>query len=132
MLNPKELMLGNYVYDSERTKFPMKVVNIDTDMVYLDFDYNEGDVFEGRMDDICPIPLNGDFLLNNGFIKRRLGGYDNHFVYGYFKDNDTIQITALYDCDFSVLMFDSARIVKYVHQIQNILTIAGFDIDFKI
>lgn len=38
MINTKKLMLGNWVYDSERTKFPMKVVNIDTDSVYLDFD----------------------------------------------------------------------------------------------
>lgn len=36
-------MLGNWVYESERSKFPMKVVNIDKDMVYLDFEGNDGE-----------------------------------------------------------------------------------------
>lgn len=132
MLNPKELMLGNWVYESERSQFPMQVVNIDKDMVYLDFDGNEGDVFDGRMEDICPIPLTGHFLVKNGFVRRNLGGYDNHFVYGYFTKNEVIEIRALYDCEFSVLTFDRARIIKYVHQLQNILTIAGIEIEFKI
>lgn len=43
MLSHKELMLGNWVYESERSQFPMEVVNIDKDMVYLDFEGNEGD-----------------------------------------------------------------------------------------
>lgn len=50
-------MLGNWIYENERSQFPMQVVNINKNIVYLDFDSNERDVFEGSMEDICPIPL---------------------------------------------------------------------------
>lgn len=132
MLNPKELMLGNYVYESEKSQFPMRVVNIDEKMVYLDFDSNEGDVFDGDAKDICPIPLTGDFLLKNGFIKRNLHGYKEHYIYTYCTKMESFEFPALNDRDFSFLMFGRAMRIKYVHQLQNILTIAGIDIDFKI
>lgn len=132
MLNPKELMLGNWVYESERSQFPMKVVNIDKDMVYLDFEGNEGDVFDCRMEDICPIPLTGVILLKNGFIKRNLHGYREHYIYTYCTELGTFDFPALFDCEFSFLIFGRAICVNYVHQLQNILTIAGIEIEFKI
>lgn len=125
-------MLGNWVYESERSHFPMRVVNIDKDMVCLDFDFNEGGVFDGWMEDICPIPITGDILLKNGFIKRNLHGYKEHYVYTYCTKLGTFEFTALFNCEFSFLMFGSAMRVKYVHQLQNILAIAGIDIEFKI
>lgn len=129
MINTKELMLDNWVYDSERTKFPMKVVNIDEKMVYLDFEGNEGDSFECRMEDICPIPLTEEVFDKNGF--RYLCGV-------YYLEEDTSLEFRREDDGYFYLSFDLSNYVlsdnpiKYVHQIQNILTIAGIEIEFKI
>ena len=58
------------------------------------------------------------------------------WYYQVVNDNDPddimIKITALYDCDFSVSMFDRAMNVKYVHELQNLLTLAGVEMEFKI
>lgn len=129
MLNPKELMLGNWVYESERSQFPMQVVNIDKDMVYLDFDSNHGDVFDGRMEDICPIPLTDDIFDKNNF---------NYLCGVYYLEEYTTLEFRKEDDGYFYLSFDlsnyilSDNPIKYVHQLQNILTIAGIEIDFKI
>lgn len=129
MLSHKELMLGNWVYESERSQFPMEVVNIDKDMVYLDFDSNEGDVFDGRMEDICPIPLTEDVFNKNGFE------YLNGVYYlkqcsntEFCKDDDGYFYMTSNLGEYKCI----ENPIKYVHQLQNILTIAGIDIDFKI
>ena len=127
MLNPKELMLGNWVYESERSQFPMRVVNIDKDMVYLDFEGNEGDWFEGKMEDICPIPLTECILLKNNFAKEC-----NSF---YNKGNYVIELADIGEGRFNIAIGLGdyyASEIKYVHQLQNILTIAGIEIEFKI
>lgn len=129
MINTKELMLDNWVYDGERTKFPMKVVNIDKDMVYLDFEDNEGDVFDGRMEDICPIPLTEDIFNKNSFEYLDGVYYLKQCSNTEFCKNDDgyFYMTSNlgeYNC--------IERPIRYVHQLQNILTIAGIDIDFKI
>lgn len=123
-------MLGNWVYDSERTKFPMKVVNIDEKMVYLDFECNEGDVFDGRMEDICPIPITTGFLKSNGFIESiyARGKYHNFDI----PTDDEFTILLAICEGFFVYMFGKLHEIKYVHQLQNILTIAGIEIEFKI
>ena len=41
-----ELRIGNWVYDSKYTQYPMQVVCVGSDYVYLDFEGNEGDVWE--------------------------------------------------------------------------------------
>lgn len=130
MLNPKELMLGNWVYESERSHFPMQVVNIDEKMVYLDFDSNEGDVFDGRMEDICPIPITTDFLKDNGFIESiyARGKYHNFDI----PTDDEFTILLAIGEGFFVYMFGKLHEINYVHQLQNILTIAGIEIEFKI
>lgn len=132
MINPKDLMLNNWVYLSEKSKYPMQVANIEMDMVYLNFEGNESDVFDGLPQYICPIPLTEEILQKNRFVKRKLLGYDNHFKYEYYGNEITISITALYNCDFSVLIFGKAKIIKYVHELQNLLKIAGIEIEFKI
>lgn len=130
MLNPKELMLGSWVYESERSQFPMQVVNIDKDMVYLDFEGNEGDVFEGRMDDICPIQLTEEILLKNEF-KREESLIGICFHRGF---NDEISFISIIFRDnmFRMIVLDDFKEINYVHQLQNILTITGIDIEFKI
>lgn len=129
MLNPKELMLGNWVYESERSQFPMRVVNIDKDMVYLDFEGNEGDWFEGKMEDICPIPLTEEIFWKNGFEYLSGVYYLKQCFYPEFckGDDDSFYMTV----DLGEYTYINNPI-KYVHQLQNILTIAGIEIEFKI
>lgn len=132
MLNPKELMLGNWVYESERSQFPMKVVNIDKDMVYLDFEGNEGDWFEGRMEDICPIPLTEEILLKNEFIKEQ-SSFQTQFNENFPVGEDFAFVNLFSERGFFEMFFlDDFKEIKYVHQLQNILTIAGIEIEFKI
>lgn len=129
MINPKELMLGNWVYLNESSEYPMQVIDISQDMIYLDFEGNEGDSFECRMEDICPIPLTEEMLKNNGFIVRQypLHGkiYEYHGEYHYFQ-------LPFVDCCFKCSFAGVIYVIKYVHQLQNILTIAGIEIEFKI
>ena len=67
MIDVRELALGNWVYDGDRTKFPMYVQTIGEDYVYLNFEGNEGDVFESVPEDLQGIPLTGELLEKIGF-----------------------------------------------------------------
>ncbi len=131
MIPTKDLMLGNWVYDSEKTRYPMQVTAIFDDTVYLDFEGNEGDVWECSEKDIVPIPITGELLLKNGFQKRNLLGYHEHFEYTlYGKIN--FRLIALNDCEFSHAMQHTALKIEHLHQLQNILRLAGVEVEFKI
>lgn len=132
MINPKDLMLNNWVYLSEKSKYPMQVANIEMDMVYLNFEGNESDVFDGLPQYICPIPLTEEILQKNGFVKRKWIGHDNLFIYEYYGNKTNYPITVWYNSEFSVLFFGEKKIIKYVHELQNLLKIAGIEIEFKI
>ena len=67
MIAAQDLCIGNWVYDGERTQFPMQVVGIGTDYVYLDFPQNEGDLWESKPEDLMGIPLKGEVLKKIGF-----------------------------------------------------------------
>lgn len=74
MINYKDLMIGNWVYESERSKFPMRVVNIGEDYCYLDFDGNQGDVFECKDKDMMPIEVSVELLSKSGFKTLKYNG----------------------------------------------------------
>ena len=62
-MKANELMIGNWVYDGEYTLFPMQVVGIGLDYVYLDFEGNEGDMLESKPEDLRGIPLTESRLI---------------------------------------------------------------------
>ena len=62
MINYKDLMIGNWVYESERSEFPMKVVSVGEYYCYLDFPNNEGDAFNGYEKDMMPIEVTEELL----------------------------------------------------------------------
>ena len=62
-----ELRIGNWVYDGEHTQFPMLIVGIGEDYVYLDFYGREGDIWESTPNDLQGIPLTGELLEKLGF-----------------------------------------------------------------
>lgn len=129
MIQAKELMLGNWVYAGIKTQFPMQVVGVFGDVAHLDFEGNEGDVWEEKEEDMLPIPLTEEIFNKNGFEYLTGVYYLKQCSNTEFCKNDdgNFYITSNlgeYNC--------IERPIKYVHQLQNILTIAGIDIDFKI
>lgn len=67
-MNIQELKINNYVGDSH--DFPMYITALFSDgTVYLDFDGNEGDVWEEDVKDLNPIPLTEELILRLGFTK---------------------------------------------------------------
>ena len=69
MIQIKDLRLGNWVHESECTRYPMCVHTIGEDYVYLNFDGNEGDVFECKPEELQGIPLTEELLTKMGARK---------------------------------------------------------------
>lgn len=115
-----DIMLNNWFHVNG---YPMYVDSIFRDTVYLEFEGNEGDVWEENIKDLKPITLTEDILLNAGFRKHKMSGYDAHFIYSLFIGGETIGITAIYNADFSIMLHGVARGVKHLHRLQNIIKI---------
>lgn len=67
MIEIKDLSVGNYVYYSSRTKFPMYVEFIGDNYCYLNFKENQGDAFEVKEKDMMPIEVTELLLMKIGF-----------------------------------------------------------------
>jgi hypothetical protein len=67
MIAASDLRVGNWVYDGKHTQFPMFIVGIGEDYVYLDFYGREGDIWESTPDDLQGIPITEDLLKRMGF-----------------------------------------------------------------
>lgn len=67
MIHVRELAIGDFVYDDDFSKFPMFVVTVGEDFVCLNFEGNEGDVWESIPEDLQGIPLTGELLEKCGF-----------------------------------------------------------------
>lgn len=116
MIQPNELRIGNWVYDSKYTQYPMQVVLIGSDYVYLDFEGNEGDVWEGE---IAPIPLTEELIAKQGWEKV---GY-------YYTDKNGLEIYETNDgwhlhIDDEKCQTTIAILIKYLHELQNAYFVA--------
>lgn len=110
----QELKIGNWVYDSKTTMFPMQVVAIGTDWIHLDFFGNEGDVWEKYLQDVEPIPITKEILLKCGF---------EQINYKFFKKP---YMSIYKTCDGWFVHIDDVQFqtavaipVKHIHQLQN-------------
>ena len=140
-------MIGNWVYYTKKSQFPMKVVSLGEDYVYLDFEGNEGDVFEPRLDDMMPIPVTEEILQNSYFEKDEefhfatetptkepyfilLTGKYDFYIKIIHKNNDTYWRLLASD---NYLHTSNIFYIKYVHEIQNIIRlITGKDLEVKL
>ena len=108
-ITPNDLRLGNWLYYTEETKFPMQVSALGKDWVQLDFEDNDGDCFENTDKEIYPIPFTERFLSIIGTcvnpIKWRIGGYG----FNKCKCNDG---------HISISLLGNNMI--YVHELQNL------------
>lgn len=86
MIDIHDLCVGNWVYDAERTQFPMWVQAIGEDYVYLNFTENEADPWESESKDLFGIPLTEKLLEKMGFKESYAEGAKFHSL--FFKVND--------------------------------------------
>lgn len=115
MIKASELMLGNWVYDGDKTKFPMQVIAIGEDYVYLDFEGNEGDVWESTPEELQGIPLTPELL--------HKCGYERPF------ETDFCHEDVYFDLDFDIERnefywwynneYRMGEPIKYLHELQN-------------
>ena len=68
-MTTSDLRIGNWLYESECTRYPMYVHTIGDDYVYLNFDGNEGDVWECKPEELQGIPLTEELLTKMGARK---------------------------------------------------------------
>ena len=135
-MNIRELQIGDWVYESEQTRFPMFVFAlwadyVDKGIVYLDFVGNESELWEVYIDDICPIPITEELLANNGFEKHP--SYWNKSQ-NYFKLPDKrFALLSVMDGDETSYRIRGMGInVKYVHELQNAMRFCGIELEVKV
>ena len=120
MIPVQDLCIGNWVYDGERTQFPMYVQTIGEDYVYLDFPQNEGDLWESTPEELQGIPLTEELLEKMGFYRNELW-YRKHEE-GYVVD---VSVGLAY---VQIEKWANSRIhsrctchgVRFVHELQNL------------
>lgn len=67
MIDVHDLCVGNWVYDGNKTQFPMLIQAVGEDYVLLDFEGNEGDLWESTHEELWGIPLTEELMKDNGF-----------------------------------------------------------------
>ena len=123
MIAVDELMIGNWVYDGDKTQFPFFVETIGPDYVYLNFPENQGDVWETSPEELQGIPLTPELLTKLGFtLSHGLWRKREHHRYIAIKiESEFVSIEA-----FDDMLMDSRGTfhgVKYLHQVQNLFRI---------
>ena len=121
-LSAQELRIGNWVYDGERTQFPMQVVGIGKDWAYLDFPGNEGGVWEADIKDLRPIELTEELLKKNGFFVRK----SLDIIESYYLHREKAHIHTYKSHYGRMVHIDDERYItvfskriNYLHQLQN-------------
>ena len=124
-------MVGDWI--TNRNGFPMQITNVGEDYAYATFEGNEGDPweFDDKDDQPQPIEITEDILKENRW---KVQGYtllpNEHY---YVKDeggnhllwsNGTLFIWFDYEKDNN-RVYDILVPCKYVHQMQQVLRIAG-------
>lgn len=139
-----DIMLNNWFHVNG---YPMYVDSIFRDTVYLEFEGNEGDVWEENIKDLKPIPLTEDRLLKAGFEKNRFTKYPT-FKLGKveitnveFFDEDSEgkefsfkewKLSGLYGSDLFYFKSYSPNI-KHFHQLQNLFkSLTGNDLKIEV
>lgn len=132
--------IGDWVYDSGRTKYPMQVVAVfgerngnicDLD---LDFEDNEGDVYQRKADEVEPIPITAEILEISGFIRHNR----EHDLFVWIpKDRECYDNIRFAFSKFALIVeFRNINLwlkdVKYIHQLQQALKLCGINKEIKL
>lgn len=133
MIKAKKLMIGNWVMYNDGTLPPMYVTGIFGNIVQLNFDGNDGDLIEADEIELFPIPLTDGILIKNGFSNMS-AYYTNKEGNIYIRLGEHITARAcITDSNSPTYSRVSAfNKIKHVHELQNLLTLAGIEMDIKI
>lgn len=112
MIDCKDLRVGNWVYDGERTQFPMYVRAVGEDYVYLDFEENESDLWESEPKDLNGIPLTEELLKKIGFSQM--------CELFYLKGIELTSTENGYIPSFNCCEYYIGEPIFYVHELQNL------------
>ena len=121
MINVRDLAIANWVYDGDYTKFPMRVVGLGEDYVYLDFEGREGDIWECKPEELQGIPLTDDLMEKLGFsykdgLWRHQWGIKVKPDAGFVNIENKDKENWLYGtCN--------CKDIWYLHQLQNLIAI---------
>lgn len=131
----KELMYGDWCCDKHG--FPMQITNVGDDYAYATWEGNEGDPWEfiDKDDPPEPIPLTDDIMRKNNWEEDSYPlPYFSHKYY-YVKDesgnhlmwnSDVLYIWLDWEKDKDDGAYANIAIpIKYVHQFQQALRLAG-------
>lgn len=121
MIPANDLAIGNWVYDGERTQFPMFVQTIADDYVYLNFESNEGDVWESTPEELQGIPLTAELLEKIGFSFSN--GLWRHSLGVKVKPEDGFVFIENKDEEKWLYSYGFFKGIHYLHQLQNLLAI---------
>ena len=134
MIPVQELCIGNWVYDGERTQFPMFVRAVEEDYVYLDFPQNEGDLWESKPEDLQGIPLTVEMLTKIGFvyspteseetdvyIKKFIFDAERQVIIGYAPRCGSITVRDYQTPKEGInkRLYSDVTEQKYLHELQN-------------
>ena len=130
----KELQIWDWITDGHG--FPMQITNVGDDYAYATFEGNEGDPWEFD-DKYCPpepIEITGDIMRKNNWEEHSYPLPHNLKQYYYVKDEGENHLmwkqgmlAILPNCKKSNdgVYADIVISCKYVHQLQQVLRIAG-------
>ena len=133
MIDIHDLCVGNWVYDGERTQFPMWVQTIGEDYVYLNFEGSESDPWESEPKDLFGIPLTKELLEKMGFKESYAEGVKFHSLFFKVNDKKHLHLSLRLDkqrADISEVTqknFPNAEVrlrshiedMKFLHELQN-------------
>lgn len=118
-----DIMLNNWFHVNG---YPMYVDSIFRDTVYLEFEGNEGDVWEENIKDLKPIQLTEDILVKAGFEELYKSKYTRkleHKVYFFIEWIERPYQKCIY---YNNHPFEH---IKYLHQLQNLFkSLTGTDL----
>lgn len=121
MIQVPDLCIGNWVFDGDRTQFPMFIRAIGEDYVYLDFEGNEGTWFEADNKDLMGIPLKGELLKKIGFKYYSDNRYElcddgwsivAHPIIGLFRIEK-------FDSFHNIEATFTSEMIRHLHELQN-------------
>ena len=121
MIAASDLRVGNWVYDGEHTQFPMFIRAIGEDYVFLDFDGNEGDLWESTLDDLQGIPLTGELLEKLGFTFKD-GLWRHEWGVKVKPEKGFVNIENK-DKEHWLYGTCNCKDVWYLHQLQNVISV---------
>ena len=115
-----ELMIGDWVLDTFGN--PIQVKELLEDGINGEWDDAECDGVEAVYDDIKPIPIDEDILEKNGWV----GAGENMFVKQPYRITKADKVWGV--------AYGMAYVaeIRYVHELQNIMRITGYQGGFKI